>query len=303
MKELTRILEALLFVADGPLSREQIQEALGEWGTDEIAEAVDELRETYAAENRGIGLYSVGDGHQVLTRPEMSSWVERFLAGRRKQRLSRAALEVLSIVAYRQPITRGEVETIRGVDCGATLHTLLERRLVTIKGRAHTVGHPLLYITTPVFLEHFGLEGLKDLPRLEEFAALIDRDAARQELREAGLIVEPAPEPAPPDGDGGDPGTDTEPGDSAKPEAFLQPVDIAEGNGGNGGGEDAAEAPARATPETAGEERAEENPDQDGGWASPRSSEVPRSEEPAVPVGDTGETAPAWGASPGGSLN
>jgi len=201
MKELTRILEALLFVADGPLSREQMQETVPEAGPEEIEEALEELRALYEAEGRGIGLYSVGNGHQVLTRPEVSSPIERFLAGRRRQRLSRAALEVLSIVAYRQPITRGEIETVRGVDCGATLHTLLERRLITIKGRARTVGHPLLYVTTPVFLEHFGLAELKDLPRLDEFAALVDRDAAREELRQAGLLAHGTAESPSPNGD------------------------------------------------------------------------------------------------------
>jgi len=191
MKDLCRIIEALLFVADGPLTVEQIQEAVPEAGAEEIEQALDELQTLYGDGDRGIALFPVGPGRQILTRPEVSPWVERLLAGRRRQRLSRAALEVLAIVAYQQPVTRGEVETVRGVDCGATLHTLLERKLVTIRGRARTVGHPLLYVTTPAFLEHFGLATLADLPKLVEFAALMDREEARAELREKGILAAP----------------------------------------------------------------------------------------------------------------
>ncbi len=191
MRDLCRIIEALLFVADGPLSAEQIQEAVSEASTEEITASLEELEALYGDGNRGIALFRVGNGFQILTRPEMSGWVERLLAGRRRQRLSRAALEVLAIVAYRQPITRGEIETVRGVDCGATLHTLLERKLVTIKGRARAVGHPLLYATTPLFLEHFGLSAIEELPKLEEFAALADREEARAELERAGLLPVP----------------------------------------------------------------------------------------------------------------
>ncbi|MFH1145210.1 MAG: SMC-Scp complex subunit ScpB [Candidatus Eisenbacteria bacterium] len=190
MKDLVRIIEALLFVADGPLSGEQIQEAVPEASQVEVEEALAELRTTMGDGDRGVSLYSVGGGSQILTRPEFSPWVERLLAGRRRQRLSRAALEVLAIVAYRQPATRGEIETIRGVDCGATLHTLLERKLIAIKGRAKAVGHPLLYATSATFLEHFGLDDLRGLPKLEEFAALLDREEARAELRRSGLLPE-----------------------------------------------------------------------------------------------------------------
>jgi segregation and condensation protein B len=189
VKDLIRIVEALLFTAEGALKTEQVLEAVPEATAEAVEHAFGELRRFYDENNRAFVLAPLAGGYQLLTRPGLSPWVERFLVGRRRQRLSRAALEVLAVVAYRQPVTRGEVEAIRGVDCGGVFRTLLERKMVRIKGRAKTVGHPLLYVTTDHFLEHFGIAQLKDLPKLEEFEALIDRDEARSELQQSGILV------------------------------------------------------------------------------------------------------------------
>jgi hypothetical protein len=123
-----------------------------------------------------VGLQEVADGYQLTTRADLSGYVERFLVGRRRARLSRAALETLATIAYRQPVTRGEIEDLRGVDCGQVLHTLLTRELVTVRGRSEGLGRPLLYGTTPEFLTYFGLRGLSDLPNLEEFQSLTEGD-------------------------------------------------------------------------------------------------------------------------------
>jgi segregation and condensation protein B len=196
LKDLTRIVEALLFSADGPLKIEQVQEVVPSADAETIAEAFEELGRFYAETHRAFGIVRIAGGFQVLTLPDVAIEVERFLMGRRRQRLSRAALEVLAVVAYRQPATRGDVETIRGVDCGGVFRTLLERRLVVVKGRAATVGHPLLYGTGDHFLEHFGIESLKDLPKIEEFESLIDRNAAREDLVRSGAIAPPEDEQA-----------------------------------------------------------------------------------------------------------
>ena len=158
MKDVAHIVEALLFSADGPLKVEQVLELLPETDGAAVEEAFTELRDLYDDTSRAFCLVPIAGGYQLLTRPDAAPWVEKFLVGRRRKRLSRAALEVLAVVSYRQPVTRGDVETIRGVDCGGVFRTLLERRLVAVKGRAKTVGHPLLYVTTDRFLEHFGIE-------------------------------------------------------------------------------------------------------------------------------------------------
>ncbi len=188
MTDRIRILEALLFASERPLTIAQIQELYPELEEKAIEEAFDELRRFYDDTERAFTLVTIAGGYQLLTRPDVAAEVERFLVGRRRQRLSRAALEVLAVVAYRQPVTRGEVESIRGVDCGGVFRTLLERQLIGIKGRAPSVGHPLLYATTERFLEHFGLMELSELPKLEEFEALVSREEAREELERAGMI-------------------------------------------------------------------------------------------------------------------
>jgi segregation and condensation protein B len=189
VKDLTRIVEALLFTADGTLKTEQVLDAVPEAKAEAVERAFGELQRFYDETNRAYTLAPLAGGYQLLTRPDLSPWVERFLVGRRRQRLSRAALEVLAVVAYRQPVTRGDVEAVRGVDCGGVFRTLLERKMVRVKGRAKTVGHPLLYATTDHFLEHFGIAQLKDLPKLEEFEAMIDREEAREELQQSGILT------------------------------------------------------------------------------------------------------------------
>lgn len=177
--DLTPLLEALLFVSDQPVTVASLVKTVDDETVTavEVRAALDALAEAYESENRGFHLARLGSGYQVVTRERYAPWIESFLAGRRKARLSRAALETVAVVAYKQPITRGDIERIRGVDIGAVLTTLLERNLILIKGRDPGPGRPLLYGTTQGFLDYFGLSRLTDLPRLDEIAALAKAEA------------------------------------------------------------------------------------------------------------------------------
>jgi segregation and condensation protein B len=157
--------ESLLFVADGPVSVGRLAEAL-EITPGQVEGALSDLAETYVG--RGLGLQRVGGRVQLITTPEAAPFVERFLGLETRTGLSRAALETLSIVAYRQPVTRSEIEMIRGVSSDSVLRTLLSVGLVEEVGRAPAVGRPILYGTTFEFLQHFGLSGLDELPPLNE---------------------------------------------------------------------------------------------------------------------------------------
>ena len=169
-------IEALLFSSDQPLPLALLSEAL-ESPADEVAVALRRLGEDYAAREAGVELREIAGGWMLVTAAEHSEWVGRMLRGKKRMRLSRAALETMAIIAYKQPVTKSEVEAIRGVDSSAVLATLLERSLVTIRGRSKVVGRPLLYGTTQEFLDYFGLRDLSELPRPEELRALV---AARE---------------------------------------------------------------------------------------------------------------------------
>ncbi len=177
--DLIPLMEALLFVSDQPVTVAALVKTVDDETVTavEVRAALDALGEAYESENRGFHLARLGSGYQVVTRERYAPWIESFLAGRRKARLSRAALETVAVVAYKQPITRGDIERIRGVDIGAVLTTLLERNLILIKGRDPGPGRPLLYGTTQGFLDYFGLSRLTDLPRLDEIAALAKAEA------------------------------------------------------------------------------------------------------------------------------
>jgi len=161
-------LESLLFVADAPIFTSRLAEAL-ETTPWQVEQALTDLEATYAG--RGLRLQWDGNRVQLVTAPEAASYVERFLGLEARTRLSRAALEALAIIAYRQPITRPEIEAIRGVSSDSVLRTLLRVGLIEEVGRASTVGRPILYGTTFEFLQHFGLRSLHELPDLEESLA------------------------------------------------------------------------------------------------------------------------------------
>lgn len=176
MRELERALEALLFVAPEPVSVAQLLEALAPDFPDLAAEHIEaacaRLNALYAETGRSFRIRAVAGGLELRTEPEFGALLERFLGQRRSVRLSPAALEVLAIIAYQQPITRAEIEQIRGASAEHALRRLLELDLIRIAGRKAEIGRPLLYATTPRFLAHFGLRSLEDLPKLPELGEL-----------------------------------------------------------------------------------------------------------------------------------
>jgi segregation and condensation protein B len=168
------ILEALLYASADPVGLEELKEAFGADRAAEVEAALSGLLEEYRAEGRGLTIEQVAGGYRITTRQELAGVLREFVKRRNRTRLSRAALETLALVAYKQPVTAPEVEAVRGVNPSSILKSLLERRMIRILGRKRVVGKPFLYGTTPEFLEHFGLNSLDDLPSLEEFAGLLE---------------------------------------------------------------------------------------------------------------------------------
>jgi segregation and condensation protein B len=166
-EDLKSILESLLFVADGPLTVQRLAEVIDGAGKDEIRSILDDLNHELQNNRRGIRLVEVAGGYQLRTAKVNADWVKKFLGGR-PARMGRATLETLAIVAYRQPITKAEIEAIRGVDVDGVITTLLERNLVRAVARKDVPGRPFLYGTTPEFLELFNLKDLAQLPTLKE---------------------------------------------------------------------------------------------------------------------------------------
>ena len=172
--DLTARVESVLFVAEEPVSTYRLAQVL-EVTADRIEEALDALTSCYAG--RGLRLQHVDGAVQLTTAPEAAAYVERFLGLQARVHLSQAALEAVAIVAYRQPITRPEIEAIRGVGSDSVLRTLLRAGLIDRVGRADDVGRPFLYGTTPEFLQHFGLQSLDELPVLEEDDDMVQKSS------------------------------------------------------------------------------------------------------------------------------
>jgi segregation and condensation protein B len=172
MNELRAALEAILFTSNEPVTLDSLAEALGE-DRAAIVSQLDEIKRILEANIGGFTLEQTAGGWRLATRPEHEPVLKKYFAKKGESRLSIAALETLAIIAYRQPITAPEVSDIRGVNSTAVLRTLLERRLIRVSGRKNVVGSPFLYRTTREFLIHFGLNDIRDLPRLEEFGDLI----------------------------------------------------------------------------------------------------------------------------------
>jgi segregation and condensation protein B len=169
--ELKSIVESLLFVADGPQTLHRIGEVLDQADRQTIQGVLSELQAEYESQNRGVRLVEVAGGYQLRTAKTNADWVKKFLGGR-PARMGKATLETLAIVAYRQPITKAEIEAIRGVDVDGVITTLLERNLIRAVARKDVPGRPFLYGTTPEFLQLFNLKDLSHLPTLKEMAEI-----------------------------------------------------------------------------------------------------------------------------------
>lgn len=162
--ELSHIIEAILFVAGEPVFLPDLQHAL-ECSEDELRLALDTLESDYSYHLRGIILKRFGSHVQLSTRPDYAPYIEKLLQPIQKQSLSQSAMETLSIIAYKQPVTKLEIENIRGVKCDYSIQSLIRKNLIEETGRKDTIGHPILYGTTDAFLSHFGIRNLDELPK------------------------------------------------------------------------------------------------------------------------------------------
>ncbi|VAX24336.1 Segregation and condensation protein B [hydrothermal vent metagenome] len=184
--QLKGILENLMFVSDGPIEVDRIASFVaGDADKAEITEALNELKEEY--QERSLEIAEVAEGWRIQTRPEYAPWITMFYKMERGQKLSRASLETLAITAYRQPITRTEIDEIRGVDCGGVLRGLIDKTLVKTMGRRKVPGKPMMYGTTKRFLEYFGLAKLADLPTMDEFQEELDAMLSQEEEPQEAL--------------------------------------------------------------------------------------------------------------------
>lgn len=210
---LNRVIEALLFSAQKPIALRELVSALKSAGHEddlspnefarvreaEVAAALEELKVEYIEQQRGFQLVERAEGWQFATDPKYAPWIQQLFPAPKPARMSSPALETLAIIAYRQPITRADVEIVRGVTIEGVLQTLMERGLVKIGGRADIPGRPLLYETTQLFLDHFGLRSLDELPNVEELRTRYLPMAPRLPVAPEGTeaAVEPAAEAAP----------------------------------------------------------------------------------------------------------
>jgi len=202
MAQLERLVESILFASGAPISFRKLLSILDGPSAKDVHAALGRLQEIYGPGRRGIQLHEVAGGFQLRTARENAPWV-RALFREKPTRLGRAALETLAVIAYRQPVTKAEIEAIRGVDVDGTLTTLVARKLIKIAGRKEAIGRPLLYATSAEFLEVFGLKDLKELPSLKELGPAPDADTSETLSSE----ITPAD------------GSTTEPGTASDPEA------------------------------------------------------------------------------------
>ncbi len=174
--EAKSIIEALLFVSSEPITLRQITQVLEDVNAAIARQLIYELRDEYRDSNRSFQLIELANGFQICTRPEYNQWIKKFYTRQIATKLSKAALETLAIVAYKQPVTRAEVEEIRGVSSGGVLSGLIEKGLVRISGRKSSPGRPLLFATTDEFLKQFGLKNLSELPTADEIEQILSVD-------------------------------------------------------------------------------------------------------------------------------
>jgi segregation and condensation protein B len=180
-EDMKSIIESLLFVADGPLTIQRLGEVLEGVEKEDLRSTLDELQAELENSRRGVRLVEVAGGYQLRTAKVNADWVKKFLGGR-PARMGRATLETLAIIAYRQPITRAEIEAIRGVDVDGVINTLLDRSLIRAVARKDVPGRPFLYGTTPEFLQLFNLKDLTHLPTLKEMEEITLPEIPGEEL-------------------------------------------------------------------------------------------------------------------------
>ena len=184
-----QIVEALIFASDFPISVKKISQIIEDVSEEKVVELVEELIVEYKNLGRGFLLTATAGGYEFVTGPAQATWVRKLLDDRKKNKLTHASLETVAIIAYRQPVTRVDVENIRGVDAAGPLRTLLERKLITIAGREKSAGRPLIYKTSDDFLRYFGVNSLEDLPQIEEISELINHVEEKESISVEQLSI------------------------------------------------------------------------------------------------------------------
>jgi segregation and condensation protein B len=171
---LKTIIESLIFISQKPLTLEKIKDVLEEFPPKDVDQAIEELLQSFSSNERGIQIIRSAGGYIFATKPEDDRWIRRLLRIERKNKLSPAALETLSTIAYHQPITLSEISALRDTDSSHTLKTLLQKKLIKIVGRKKSPGRPLIYRTSDKFLTYFGLNSLSELPTQEEISKILE---------------------------------------------------------------------------------------------------------------------------------
>ncbi|MFA4888323.1 MAG: SMC-Scp complex subunit ScpB [Candidatus Omnitrophota bacterium] len=183
---LKSVIEAMLFASEKPLLIEQARKVLDNLEAADLRGKIEELKSEYIQANRGMRIVEIAGGFQMITSPDSAPFLKKFFRERRIEKLSKPALETLAIIAYKQPLTRQEIEFLRNVNVDAMMRSLMDKNLVRICGRKKAPGRPHVYGTTRQFLEHFGLKSLEELPKLEEFTEF----AKKKDLAEIEAIEE-----------------------------------------------------------------------------------------------------------------
>ena len=188
-KTIKSVLESLMFVLGEPLEAKDAMEVLST-SEQEILECMEELQREYLERKSGMEIRRIENSFQLCTRLENGPYIERFCTPVKEKRLSQSAMEVLAIIAYRQPVTKNEIESIRGVRCDRVLEGLQKKGLIEEAGRSDAIGRPILYGTTRLFLEHFDLENLRDLPEIEDIDTLVQKEAEESDPQFQQISIE-----------------------------------------------------------------------------------------------------------------
>jgi segregation and condensation protein B len=177
-------LEALLFASDKPLTLEQLKSALDTQETNQIRQCIEELKTEYEASNRGMRIAEIAGGFQMITSPGFGSFLKKLYRDRHMDRLSKPALETLAIVAYKQPLTKLQIQSLRNVNVDGVVKNLLEKGFIRISGRKKAPGRPYVFGTTRMFLEYFGLASLEELPKIENFPQPLNNQGEKENVPE-----------------------------------------------------------------------------------------------------------------------
>ena len=189
-KKAKMVVEALIFASSKPLTPAEIRKVTKVLTAGQIEKIVAELKEDYQKTERCFELLEIAGGYELSTRREFAPWILKIELQRKARQATQSALETLAILAYKQPLTRAEIESLRGVDTSGVLNTLMEKNFIKITGKKEVPGRPFLYGTTEKFLEHFGLKELRDLPSIDEIRQMVDSSVKKEELIGTKKIVD-----------------------------------------------------------------------------------------------------------------